>query len=91
MVVDLLRCGVDGSDGWRLCLTTNGSLFHRAPFTKLIGLDIGNATARSMGGRYGWGLPVPMSAKPSGTDFYPLVDFAALVTRFSSVILGPFT
>ena len=90
MVVDLLRCGVDGSDGWRLCLTTNGSLFGVAPFTELIGFDLGSAAAHRTGGWYWQGLPVPVSAKPPGTDFRPLVDFAALVTRFSSVIAGPF-
>ena len=80
MVVDLLRCVVDGSDGWRLCLTTNDSLFGVAPFTELIGFDLGKATAPRTGRRYGRGLPVPVSAKPSGTDFRHLVDFAALVT-----------
>jgi hypothetical protein len=29
--------------------------------------------------------------KPSGIDFDPLVDFTALVTRFSSVIAAPLT
>ena len=75
MVVDLLRCGVDGSDGWRLCLATNGSLFGVGSFTELIGFDLGNAAARSTGGRYGRGLPVSVFAKPPGTDFRPLVDF----------------
>jgi hypothetical protein len=69
MVVYLLQCGVDGSDGWRLCLARNDSLFHRAPFMKLIGFDLGNAATRSMGRRYGWGLPVLVSAKPSATSF----------------------
>ena len=90
MVVDLLRCGVDGSDGWQLCLATNGSPFGVDPFTKLIGFDLRKATAHGTGGRYGRGLPIPVSSRPPGTDFRPLVDFAALVMRFSSVIAGPF-
>jgi hypothetical protein len=60
------------------------------PFTKLIGFDLRSAPAPSMGGRYGWGLPVPVSAIPSRTDFDLLVDFDALMIRFSSVITGPF-
>ncbi len=91
MVVDLFRCGADGSDGWRLCLATNGSLFGVGSFTELIGFDLGKAAAHSTGAWYGWGLPVPMLAKLPGTDFQPLVDFATLVTRFSSVIAGPFS
>ena len=59
MVMDLLRCGVDGSDGWRLCLTTNGSPFGVGSFTELIGFDLGKAAAPRTGGRYGQGLPVP--------------------------------
>jgi hypothetical protein len=90
MLMDLLRCGVDGSNRWRLCLVANGSLFGIESFTKLIGFDLGNAATRSMGRRYGWGLPVLVSAKPSATSFWSLVNFAALVTRFSSVIAGPF-
>ncbi len=46
MVVDLLRCGVDGSDGWRLCLVMNGSPFGVGSFTELIGFDLGNAAAQ---------------------------------------------
>jgi hypothetical protein len=53
---------------------------------KLIGFDLGNALAPSMGIRYGRVLPVPMSPELSGTEFDPLVDFVALVMRFSSVI-----
>ena len=68
----------------------NGSLFGVESFTELIGFDLGNLAAHSTGGWYGRGLPIPVSAKPSRTDFDPLVDFAALVTRFSSVIAGPF-
>ncbi len=69
MVVDLLQCGVDGSDGWRLCLATNGSLFGVAPFTELIGFDLGSAAAHRTGGRYSRGLPVPVPTKLPGTDF----------------------
>ena len=90
MVVDLLRCGVDGSDGWRLCLATNGPFFGVGSFTELIGFDLGKAAAPRTGGRYRWGLPVPMSAKLSGTAFRRLVNFDILVTRFSSVIAGLF-
>jgi hypothetical protein len=57
---------------------------------KLIGFDLGNALAPSMGIRYGRVLPVPMSPELSGTEFDPLVDFVALVMRFSSVIASPF-
>ena len=67
MVVDLLRCGADGSDGWRLCLATNGSLFGVGPFTKLIGFDLRKAAAHGTGGRYGRGLPVPMPVKVPGS------------------------
>ena len=42
------------------------------------------------GGPYGRAPPVSVSAKLPGTTFRPLVNFAALVTRFSSVIAGPF-
>ena len=90
MVMDLLRCGVDGSDGWRLCLATNGSLFGVDPFTKLIGFDLRKATAHGTGGRYGRGLPVPVLVKTPGTAFPSVVNFAMLLTRFSSVIAGPF-
>jgi hypothetical protein len=86
MVVDLLRCGAGGSNWWRLCLTTNGSLFGMAPFMELIGFDLRKTGAPSTGRRYWWGLPISMSAKLHGTDFRSLVDFAALVTRFSSTI-----
>jgi hypothetical protein len=68
----------------------NGSLFGVAPFTELIGFDLGNIVIRRTGGRYGRGLPILVSSKPPGTDFWPLVDFAALVTRFFSVIAGSF-
>ena len=90
MVVDLLRCGVDESDGWRLCLATSGSLFGVGSFIELIGFDLGKAAAPSTGAWYGRGLPVPMPVKPSGTAFSSLVNFPVLVTRFSSVIAGPF-
>ena len=63
MVVDLLRCGVDRFDGWRLCLTMNGSLFGVAPFIELIGFDLRKAAAHGTGGRYGWGLLIPMPVK----------------------------
>ena len=69
---------------------SGGSLFGVGSFTELIGFDLGNAAAASTGGRYGWALPVPMPAKLSGTAFRRLVNFAELVTRFSSVIAGPF-
>jgi hypothetical protein len=62
-----------------------------APFTKVIGLDLRSALVPSTGGRYGRGFPVPVSSIPFGTDFDLLVDFDALVTRFSSVIAGPFS
>ena len=88
--MDLLRCGVDGSDGWRLCLATNGSLFGVGSFTELIGFDLGKAAAHGTGAWYGRGLPVPMPVKASGTASSSLVNFAALMTRFSSVIAGPF-
>ena len=55
MVVDLLRCGVDGSGGWWLYLTTNGSLSGVALFTELIGFDLGKAAAPHTGGQYGRG------------------------------------
>ena len=90
MVMDLLRYGVDGSDGWRLCLATNGSLFGVGSFTELIGFDLGKAAAHSTGAWYGRGLPVPMPIKASRTTSPSLVNFAALMTRFSSVIAGPF-
>ena len=90
MVMDLLRCGVDGSDGWRLYLATNGSLFCIGSFTELIGFDLGKAAVASTGGRYGWALPVPMPVKASRTASSSLVNFAALMTRFSSAIAGPF-
>jgi hypothetical protein len=89
-MVDLLWCGVDGSDGWRLYLATNVSPLGGS-FIELIGFDFRNAAARSTGGRYGRGLPVLVSAKVPGTDFQRLVNFAALVTLFSSVIAGPFS
>ena len=53
MVVDLLQCGVDGSDGWRLYLATNDSLFGVGSFTELIGFDLGKAAAHSTGAWYG--------------------------------------
>ena len=90
MVVDLLRCGADGSDGWRLCFATNGSLFGVGPFTKLIGFDLRKAAVHGTGGRYGRGLPVPMLVKAHGTAFRSVVNFAMLLTRFSSAIAGPF-
>ena len=43
--MDLLRCGADGSGGWRICLTTNCSLFSVGPFTTLMVFDLGNAAA----------------------------------------------
>ena len=90
MVMDLLRCCVDGSDGWQLCLAMNGSLFGISPFTKLIGFDLRKAAAHGTGGRYGWGLPVPMPVKVPGTASSSVVNFAMLLTRFPSVITGPF-
>ena len=90
MVVDLLRCGVDGSDGWRLCLAMNGSLFGVGPFTELIGFDLGKAAAHSTGAWYGRGLPVPMPIKVPETASSSVVNFAMLLTRFPSVIAGPF-
>jgi hypothetical protein len=71
-------------------LATNDSLSGLTPFTKVIGFDLGSAPAPSMGGRYMWGLPVPVSAIRPGTNFDPLVDFDALVTIYSSIIVGPF-
>ena len=68
----------------------NGSLFGIGPFTKIIGFDLRKAAAHGTGGRYGRGLPVPMPVKASGTASSSLVNFAALMTRFSSVIAGPF-
>jgi hypothetical protein len=65
--------------------------FGFAPFTELIGFDLGSAAAHRTGGWYGRGLTVLVPAKPPGTDFWPLVDFVALVMRFSSVIADPFT
>ena len=90
MVMDLLRCGVDGSDGWRLCLATNGSLFGVGPFTKLIGFDLRKAAVHGTGGRYGRGLPVPMPVKVPGAASSSVVNFAMLLTRFPSVIAVPF-
>ena len=90
MVVVLLRCGVDGSDGWRLCLATNGSLFSVGPFTTFIEFDLGNAAAHGTGGRYGRRLPIPMPVKAPGTTFPSVVNFPMLLTRFSSVIADPF-
>ena len=90
MGMDLLRCVADGSGGWRLCLATNDSLFGVGPFTKLIGFDLRKATVHGTGGRCGRGLPVPMPVKASGTASSSLVNFAALMMRFSSVIAGPF-
>ena len=89
MVVDLLRCGVDGSDGWRLCLATNGSLFGVGSFTELIGFDLGKAAAHGTGAWYGRVLPVLMPVKASGTASSSLVNFPARMMRFSSVIAGP--
>ena len=90
MVMDLLRCGADGSGGWRLYLATNGSLFSVGPFTKLTGFDLRKVAAHGMGGWYGWGLPVPMPVKVPGTASSSVVNFAMLLTRFPSVIAGPF-
>jgi hypothetical protein len=59
-MVDLLRCGVNGSDGWRLCLAMNRSLFGVRSFIELIGFDLGKAATHSTGTWYGRGLPVPM-------------------------------
>ena len=75
MVMDLLRCGADGSGGWRLCLATNGSLFGVGPVTKLIGFDLRKAAAHGTGGRYGRGLPVPMPVKVHGTVSSSVVNF----------------
>ena len=80
MVMDLLRCGVDGSGGWRLCLATNGSPFSVGPFTTFIVFDLGNAAAGGTGGQYGRGLPVPMPVKAPGTAFPSVVNFAMLLT-----------
>ncbi len=75
-------CGVDGSDGWQLCLATNGSLSGMASFTELIGFDLRKNAAPRTGGWYGRGLPVPMPVKAFGTASSSLVNFAALMTRF---------
>ena len=88
--MDLLRCVADGSGGWRLCLATNGSLFSVGTFTTFLVFDLGNAAAGGTGGRYGRGLPVPMPVKAPGTASSSVVNFAMLLTRFSSVIAGPF-
>ena len=80
MVMDLLRCGVDGSDGWRLCLATNGSLFSVGPFTTFIVFDLGNGAAGGTDGRYGQGLPVPMPVKAPRTAFPSVVNLAMLLT-----------
>lgn len=90
MVVDLLRCGVDGSDGWRLCLATNGSSFGIGSFTRLIVFDLGKAAAHSTGAWYGRGLPALMPVKVPGSTSSSLVNFVALLTRFCSVIAAPF-
>jgi hypothetical protein len=68
----------------------NGSLFSVVPFRTFIVFDLGNAAVGGTGGRYGRGLPVPVSAIAPGTDFLTLVDFDASMTRLSSVIAGPF-
>ena len=63
------RCVADGSGAWRLCMAMNGSLSGLAPFTKVIGFDLGSAAAHRMGGRYGGGgLPVPVPAKLPGAS-----------------------
>jgi hypothetical protein len=80
MVTDLLRCGADGSGGWRLCLAMNGSLFSVSPFTTLIVFDLGNAAVGGTCGWYGRGLPVPMPVKDIGTVFPSVVNFAMLLT-----------
>ena len=88
--MDLLRCVADGYGGWRLCLAMNGSLFSAGPFTTFIVFDLENAAAGGTGGRYGRGLPVLMPVKSPGTAFPSVVNFAMPLTRFSSVIAGPF-
>ena len=88
--MDLLRCVADGSGGWRLCLAMNGSLFDIGPFTTFIEFDLGNATAHGTGRLYGRGLPVPVPVKAPGTAFLSVVNFAMLLTQFSSVIACPF-
>jgi hypothetical protein len=69
----------------------NGSPFGMAPFMKVIGINLKSDPVPSTGGQYGRGFPVPVSSIPFGTDFDLLVDFDALVTRFSSVIAGLFS
>jgi hypothetical protein len=68
MVVDLLRCGVDGSDGWRLCFAMNGSLFRAPPFTELIGFDLGSVAAHRMGGPRPYWCPLN-SLEPTFTSW----------------------
>ena len=79
MVMDLLRCGADGSGGWRLCLATNGSLFSVGPFTTFIGFDLGNAAAHGTGVWYMRGLPVQMLVKSPGTAFPSVDNFSMLL------------
>lgn len=88
--MDLLRCGADGSDGWRLCLAMNGSPFGVGSFTKLIWFNLRMATADGTCGLYGRGLPIPMPIKLPGTASSRIVNLAVLLTRFPSVVARPF-
>ena len=83
--MDLMMAALFG-DEW----FSGGSLFGVGSFTYLIGFDLKNAAAASTGGWYGRGLPVPMPVKAPGTAFPSVINFAMLLTRFSSVIAGPF-
>jgi hypothetical protein len=84
------RCGVDGFDGWPLCLAMNASLFGVGSFIELIGFDLGKAAAQRTGAWNGRGLLVPMPVKVPRTASLCLVNFVVLLTQFSSVIAGPF-
>jgi hypothetical protein len=69
-------------------MVLNGLSSDLAPFMKVIGFDLRGPPGHSTGGRYEWGLPVPVSVTSPGTEFATLVDFAVIVTGFSSVIEG---
>jgi hypothetical protein len=57
---------------------------------KLIGFDLRKAAANRKGGWYGRGLLIPMPVKVPGTASSSVINFIMLLTRFSSVIEGPF-
>jgi hypothetical protein len=90
MGIDLLWCVADGSGGWWLCLAISSSLFSVSPFTTFIVFDLGNAAVSHTGGRYGWGFPLPMPVKAVEFAFPSVLNFSMLLTRFSSVLGGPF-